>query len=342
MIIYVANGALEAGDDDGTACHKANGVVKKNRIKEALETLLYQKASAMIEAVQMQVVAELFEAASKDGLFKRKCNGPNCDVITKHEATYSDDDKPILRCTNCGLETPRKVKTVKESMEGEPEGVLSKHGWKVAGKAGDNTHYVHPEKKGQIHVSRNGNWRHYDQNGECLQAGFTGEKLRKHLGESVLNEADPRPRVERDHKGRPVVPTRQHYLNYFQDMHHEHVKAALHDARNRWDAAAKEADDAKAAHSQQHNASSEERHRLAQAHLKALGHEMAVGKSVLKSKRAKLNQANKKTFKKAKQHHKTVQGVTKGVAKAVLGKTPLATFLGKHIANRFAPQPKQA
>ena len=60
--VHVANGALEAGDDDGTAITKANGVVKKGRIESHVEALLYKKANRMIETVRMQEIAALMEA----------------------------------------------------------------------------------------------------------------------------------------------------------------------------------------------------------------------------------------------------------------------------------------
>jgi uncharacterized protein YdaT len=59
---HVANGALESGDDDGTAITKANGVVKKGRIVSQAEALLYKKASRLIELVRMQEIASLMEA----------------------------------------------------------------------------------------------------------------------------------------------------------------------------------------------------------------------------------------------------------------------------------------
>lgn len=270
---HVANGALESGDDDGTACHKANGVVQKSRITSHMEALLYQKAAAMIETVRMAEIASIFES---------------------------------------------------NPLDNEPEGVLSKNGWTKAGEAGKTTHYVHPEKGGQIHVNPNGNWRHYDKNGECLQAGFTGEKLKKHLGESVdLMEADPRPRVEKDINGKPVIPNRQHYLNYFQGMHHEHIKAGLEDARKRWDVASKDADSAKKAAEARRDKSSLEAHKMAQAHLKALGHEMSMGKSVLTQKQRQLKKQQKPIVKKIKTHNKNVGKAAKGVASGLFGKSPL-------------------
>jgi uncharacterized protein YdaT len=142
MWIHVANGALESGDDDGTACHKANGVVKKNRIEEQIIFTLYNKATTMIEAVRMQVVAD------------------------------------------------------------------------------------------------------------------------------ILAEADPHPRVEKDHLGEPVIPNPQHFLNYFQDMHQEHIQDALKAARSRWAEVSK----------------TKTKDKMTQAQLQALKHELDVGKTVLKQK----------------------------------------------------------
>jgi hypothetical protein len=138
---HVANGALENGDDDGTAITKANGVIKKHRIEHTVESLLIMKANQMIEAAKMQMIASVFEGA----------------------------------------------------LDNEPEGILRQSGWKKSGSHGDTVHYSHPDKAGhEIHLSNNGNWRHYDGD-SALQSGFTGEKLRKHLShlqESILSEAD--------------------------------------------------------------------------------------------------------------------------------------------------------
>ena len=182
MWCHVANGALEAGDDDGKACHKANGVVKKNRIKESISALLVMKANQMIEAAKMQMIASVFEGV----------------------------------------------------LDNEPEGILRQSGWKKSGSHGDTVHYSHPDKAGhEIHLSNNGNWRHYDGD-SALQSGFTGEKLRKHLGEGALCEADPRPRVEKDHEGKPVIPSREQYAQYFQDMQAKYIQTALENARKLW------------------------------------------------------------------------------------------------------------
>lgn len=52
-----------------------------------------------------------------------------------------------------------------------------------------------------------------------------------------LFEADPKPRVEKDHLGKPVVPNRQQFLMYFQDMQADHIKDALENAHERWGSA---------------------------------------------------------------------------------------------------------
>jgi hypothetical protein len=280
--VHVANGALEAGDDDGTAITKANGVVKKSRIQEHIEGLLYKKISAMIETVVMQQIASVFEGA----------------------------------------------------LDNQPEGVLKQHGWKATNKAGDRTIYTHPTKQGhEIHVDSHGGFRHYDGD-KCLQAGFTGEKLRKHLGEAALMEADPRPRVEKDINGKPVIPNKAQYHQYFSDMHHEHIKRHLSDAKTRWAQAAKEHEAAKAAAEASRSKADKERALHAHAHLKAIGAEMSAGNAVLKMKQKKLKQKSLAT-KKFKKGYKSKAGLVKTGSQMLFGKSKMATSIAKHISDRL-------
>jgi hypothetical protein len=197
--VHVANGALEAGDDDGTAITKANGVVKKDRIEEKIEAVLRAKASAMIEAMVMKEMA-------------------------------------------------------------------------------------------------------------------------------TLMEADPRPRVERDINGKPVVPNKAQYHQYFSDMHHEHIKGALRDARDRWSQAAKDHEAAKAAGKPK----AELAHHA--AHLKAIGAEISAGSNVLRLKQKKLKRKKSLATKKIKSQNKSRQGLAKFGAQAIFGKSKLATSVAKHVA----------
>ena len=284
--VHVANGALEAGDDDGTAITKANGVVKKGRIESHAEALLYKKATAMVETIRMQVIADLFE----------------------------------------------------NSMDNEPEGVLGKHGWKQTGEKGDRKIFTHPSKSGhEVHVDSHGGWRHYEGD-KHIQSGFTGEKMRKHLGESVLNEADPKPRVEKDIGGKPVVPNRQHYLMYFQDMQASHIKDAVHNAHERWQAAEQSAAAARQAAVASKSQSAKEHAEMAAANLKALGIEISVGSMVLKQKQNKETQATKKSNKKIKDRGRTIKKVVNTVTK---GQSPLLKMIAKGAANALTPKPKE-
>lgn len=64
----------------------------------------------------------------------------------------------------------------------------------------------------------------------------------------LLNEADPKPRVEKDINGDPVVPSKEQFDSYFDAMTAAHIDTALNDTRKRWADAAKnpQGDQAKA------------------------------------------------------------------------------------------------
>ena len=279
---HVANGALEDGDDDGTAITKANGVVKKGRIESRTEALLNQKAKAMIESIRMQVIADIFEGV------------------------------------------------------GQPENVLNTHGWNQSGEKADRKIYTHPDKSGhEIHVDAHGGWRHYDGD-KCLQAGFTGEKMQKHLKESVLNEADPKPRVEKDYNGKPVIPNRQQFLMYFQDMQAGHIKQSVMDAHSRWLGAEQAALAARQAALGNKSKAAKEHADMAAAHLKALAAEISVGNMVMKQKQTKEVQGKKKENKKIKGRASTANKIVNTVTK---GQSPLMKMLAKHAVKAFMPKP---
>lgn len=175
---HVANGALESGDDDGTAITKANGVVKKGRIESHTEALLYKKASRLIELVRMQEIA-------------------------------------------------------------------------------------------------------------------------------ALMEADPRPRVEKDHQGKPVIPTREQYAQYFQDMQAKYIQAALEKAHELWK-----------------DATGPEK--------KALDLEIEVGNEVLNTKNV-TEAAKKKPAKKPVELSRTGKVLHTGVDIAS-GGSPMASMIAGHLA----------
>src|SRR4051812_1389609 len=84
--VEVANSSLERGDDDGTAITKANGVVKRNRV---VESILYTKATSMIEAVVMQEIASIFEWKKDFENGCRRCGKPT---------SYLMGNKECMRC----------------------------------------------------------------------------------------------------------------------------------------------------------------------------------------------------------------------------------------------------
>lgn len=144
--VHVANGALERGDDDGTAIRKANGAVNNSKV----ESVLYSFASQYLNAVRLQESANLFDG---------------------------------------------------------------------------------------------------------------------HL----LNEADPKPRVEKDINGDPVVPSEDQFQTYFDSMSADHIQTMLDKTRERWADAVKKAEgDPKDAE--------------AKAEVEAIGNELKAGEEALHKK----------------------------------------------------------
>jgi uncharacterized protein YdaT len=248
--VHVANGALESGDDDGTAITKANGVVKKDRIKEHIEVRLRAKAEAMLEAMVLQQIASIFEWKKDFVNGCKRCGKPT---------SYLMDNKECMRCYQSYA--PKEKKSVKESVD--------------------------------------------------------------------LQEADPLPRVEKDINGKPVVPNKAQYHQYFSDMHHEHIKAHLKKARERWAQAAKDHEAAKTSG----KSKSDIAH--AAAHLKAVKAELSTGQSVLRAKTGKLKKKRSMATKKIKQQSKGNQGLIKAGTTALFGKSRLGTSVAKHITKHL-------
>jgi hypothetical protein len=434
---HVANGALEAGDDDGTACHKANGVVKKNRMESEIQegerfydqrTKLFNHPARHDGASHGQYdnyvkgLHDLHDGLSKkigplvkkyennnkthpssgqpyskhakflkvglaaaaqhlSGVYGKHAvdkadanvvgaiNADNAlnmmhqlsDHLAQHFKIHESIESKLYAKAIAMVEAVRmqQIAAIFEgALDNQPEGILHKAGWTQTKEKGDNKIYTHTAqdhrtcaacKSGirhdhnpidsmhghEIHVSKNGNWRHYDGD-KCLGAGFTGEKMRKHLGEAVLNEADPKPRVEVDNAGKPVIPNRQHYLMYFQDMQAGHIKDALRSAHERWAAAEKVALTARQASLANKSQSVKDQAAMAAAHLQALGIELSVGNLVLKQKQNKMGKEVKKQNVKIKSHARTVGKVVNTVMK---GSSPLAKMLAKGVVKAFTPKP---
>lgn len=87
--------------------------------------------------------------------------------------------------------------------------------------------------------------------------------------EEVLNEADPKPRVEKDIKGEYVVPTENQFQTYFDAMTAANIDKMLNQTRERWKEGADKADDVKA-----------------KAEAQAAKLELEVGQAVLQHKKA--------------------------------------------------------
>jgi hypothetical protein len=106
------------------------------------------------------------------------------------------------------------------------------------------------------------------------------EEVRKqevaHIFEQVLVEADPKPKVEKDHMGQPVPPTEDQLKAYFEGMASIHIEDQLKAAHDRWKEAAEEAEKHKGSDSVEAN--------FAKANLKTVDAEIAIAGSVLRDR----------------------------------------------------------
>src|SRR5947209_7746264 len=71
---------------------------------------------------------------------------------------------------------------------------------------------------------------------EALQQACSSilDEHRKRIATSLLSESDPKPRVESDHRGDPIVPSTEQFDDYFGQMRREHIKAQLQAALDSW------------------------------------------------------------------------------------------------------------
>ena len=167
-----------------------------------------------------------------------------------------------------------------------------------------------------------------------LKASKLMEQVRLQEAASLLMEADPRPKVERNHQGLPVAPTRQQYAEYFSFMQASHIRAAVLSARERWAKAQEHL--AKANQEAQADKGSTAKQlaaRFAAAEVKALGFEVSAGQTVLKQKQAQAAVAKKKKDLKSDKRREKMHSAVHAVAGALTGGTPLGHWVGGHVAN---------
>lgn len=50
----------------------------------------------------------------------------------------------------------------------------------------------------------------------------------------LMVESDPKPQVEQDHEGNPVLPTRDQFLQYFERMQANHITDQMNNLKSRW------------------------------------------------------------------------------------------------------------
>ena len=132
----------------------------------------------------------------------------------------------------------------------------------------------------------------------------------------ILNEADPKPRVEKDGKGNPVVPSAEMYRHYFMAMSASHIKDQLNSAHERWKAASEKTND-----------------KFAQAEVKAIGTEMSVANAVLRTKQSAETQHQKKSNKAFQKHKSKVTGAASELAGAFTHQSPMVRAIAHHMAN---------
>ena len=132
-------------------------------------------------------------------------------------------------------------------------------------------------------------------------------------GELVpLQESDPRPRVEKDIKGQPVIPTDDQYKEYFAGMNAAHIETMVNNARSRWSVAASDAEKT------------------------ALAREMKAGQEVLKTKTLGDSAEAPKEDKKKLARYKAIHTSIKQIA----GKNPFLHMIAKHVVDNFLGNPE--
>ena len=131
------------------------------------------------------------------------------------------------------------------------------------------------------------------------------------LFEQVLNESDPKPRVEKDIKGQPVVPSEEQYREYFEGMKAVHIADQLQKAHDRWEEAAKKAEGSD--------------NKFAKAEVEAIAKEMSVAKEVLQGKQESPDSIDTGTTPQ-------VHGFIKGVAGELDQTSPLLSVLAQFLA----------
>lgn len=126
----------------------------------------------------------------------------------------------------------------------------------------------------------------------------------------ALHESDPFPRIERDIKGKAVVPSAEQFRQYFETMAVSHIKDRLNAARGRWTAAAEGKKGPE---------------------LSAIKNEVSAATAVLRAKHASEQKVKKIADKKQLARYKAIHTSIKKVA----GKNPFMYMMMKHLANHY-------
>lgn len=214
-----------------------------NSVKRIVEKKLYDKSSVLIEAVRMQEATNILEDTD----------------FNFYKGWMSPEGEPhIFRGHHCDNLHP-KMKKVKAGYSGNMVQAGLKQGFARFGKDVSG-HYIHIDKKAkggrqagvhalnymkpgsneQIDIETNSK----DPNKQSWNNSFTKRSdAARHLRtESVLNEADPLPRIEKDHEGNPVIPTTDQFREYFKGMAAHFIHDRLEKAHELWKIAANERD----------------------------------------------------------------------------------------------------
>ena len=130
----------------------------------------------------------------------------------------------------------------------------------------------------------------------------------------ALHESDPKPRVEKDIKGKAVIPTAEQFRQYFEGMAASHIETMLKSTRERWSKAAEQ---------------------KKTPELKAIANELAAGMAVLRTKQGLEKKAKSKIDKKQMARYKAIHTSIKKFA----GKNPFMHMIAKHVVDHMMKVP---
>jgi membrane protein involved in colicin uptake len=162
-----------------------------------------------------------------------------------------------------------------------------------------------------------------------LKAQTLVEQTKLVEARDLLSEADPKPKVEQDHRGNPIVPSASDFARYFNAMQAGHIAAQLKATQERWAEVQKHVQTAvAAANTEKGSKAKATAAKHAEAELKALRAEIQAATTALAKKRAVKAKKRKATGAQVnKAIEKTVHGLTGGSKLA----THIASAIGRRV-----------